>query len=132
MRWDGRADRSGKKRRPISQLSGHERGAFTGAVNSHVGHFLLADRGTLFLNEIGDMPNDVPMFEKSGASIAMGSASSEVQAPATYVTSRNEKEGFAKSHRGVRIERAFRESVKAFGRSAGRSEENSNRVSLEE
>src|ERR1700747_1723269 len=35
---------------------------------------------------IGDMPNDVLMFEKSGVSIAMGNASREVQAAATYVT----------------------------------------------
>ena len=39
-----------------SELFGHERGAFTGAVNSHAGRFALADRGTLFLDEIGDMP----------------------------------------------------------------------------
>src|SRR6202795_2627592 len=38
-----------------SELFGHERGAFTGAVNSHIGRFALADRGTLFLDEIGDM-----------------------------------------------------------------------------
>jgi Cof subfamily protein (haloacid dehalogenase superfamily) len=44
---------------------------------------------------IGDMPNDVLMFEKSGVSIAMGNASSEVQASATYVTATNEQEGFA-------------------------------------
>jgi Cof subfamily protein (haloacid dehalogenase superfamily) len=44
---------------------------------------------------IGDMPNDVLMFEKSGVSIAMGNASSEVQASATYITSTNEEEGFA-------------------------------------
>lgn len=44
---------------------------------------------------IGDMPNDVLMFEKSGVSIAMGNASPEVQASSTYVTSSNEEEGFA-------------------------------------
>lgn len=46
---------------------------------------------------IGDMPNDVLMFEKSGVSIAMGNASREVQATATYVTTTNEDEGFAKA-----------------------------------
>src|SRR6201988_2742347 len=44
---------------------------------------------------LGDMPNDVLMFKKSGMSIAMGNASPEVQASATYVTSSNEEEGFA-------------------------------------
>src|SRR6202045_5424869 len=44
---------------------------------------------------IRDMPNDVLMFQKSGVSIAMGNASPEVQASATYVTSTNEEEGFA-------------------------------------
>jgi hypothetical protein len=44
---------------------------------------------------IGDMPNDVLMFKKSGVSIAMGNASAEVQKSATYVTTSNENEGFA-------------------------------------
>jgi Cof subfamily protein (haloacid dehalogenase superfamily) len=44
---------------------------------------------------IGDMPNDVLMFVKSGVSIAMGNASSEVQKSATYVTTSSEEEGFA-------------------------------------
>jgi len=44
---------------------------------------------------MGDMPNDVLMFKKSGVSSAMGNATPEVQASATYVTSTNEDEGFA-------------------------------------
>jgi Cof subfamily protein (haloacid dehalogenase superfamily) len=44
---------------------------------------------------IGDMPNDVLMFVKSGVSIAMGAASPEVQKAATYVTTSSEEEGFA-------------------------------------
>jgi hypothetical protein len=44
---------------------------------------------------IGDMPNDVLMFKKSGVSIAMGNASAEVQKSATYVSTSNENEGFA-------------------------------------
>jgi formate hydrogenlyase transcriptional activator len=39
-----------------SELFGHERGAFTGAMTPRAGRFQLADRGTLFLDEIGDMP----------------------------------------------------------------------------
>jgi Cof subfamily protein (haloacid dehalogenase superfamily) len=44
---------------------------------------------------IGDMPNDVLMFNNSGMSIAMGNASKEVQAEANFVTDSNEEEGFA-------------------------------------
>lgn len=46
---------------------------------------------------IGDMPNDVLMFRKSGLSIAMGNASADVQRQAQFVTASNEEEGFAKA-----------------------------------
>jgi hydroxymethylpyrimidine pyrophosphatase-like HAD family hydrolase len=46
---------------------------------------------------IGDMPNDVLMFRKSGLSIAMGNGSPEVQAKADLVTDSHNNEGFAKA-----------------------------------
>ena len=42
-----------------SELFGHEKGAFSGAVSSYPGRFRLADRGTLLLDEVGDMPIDL-------------------------------------------------------------------------
>ena len=39
-----------------SELFGHERGAFTGAIAQKIGRFELADKGTLFLDEVGDIP----------------------------------------------------------------------------
>jgi transcriptional regulator with GAF, ATPase, and Fis domain len=61
-----------------SELFGHERGAFTGAMTQRQGRFELAHRGTLFLDEIGDLPLDLQAkllrvlqegeFERLGAS----------------------------------------------------------------
>lgn len=45
-----------------SELFGHEKGSFTGAVGRHIGKFEQAEHGTLFLDEIGDMP--LPMQAK--------------------------------------------------------------------
>jgi PAS domain S-box-containing protein len=42
-----------------SELFGHERGAFTGAVTQKIGKFELADGGTIFLDEIGDIPPEI-------------------------------------------------------------------------
>jgi len=42
-----------------SELFGHERGAFTGALTTKIGRFELADRGTLFLDEVGDIPPEL-------------------------------------------------------------------------
>ncbi len=42
-----------------SELFGHERGAFTGAITRRLGRFELADHGTLFLDEIGDIPQEM-------------------------------------------------------------------------
>jgi formate hydrogenlyase transcriptional activator len=42
-----------------SELFGHERGAFTGAIAQKIGRFELADKGTLFLDEVGDIPQSL-------------------------------------------------------------------------
>jgi formate hydrogenlyase transcriptional activator len=42
-----------------SELFGHERGAFTGAISQKIGRLELADAGTLFLDEVGDIPTEI-------------------------------------------------------------------------
>jgi Cof subfamily protein (haloacid dehalogenase superfamily) len=59
---------------------------------------------------IGDMPNDVLMFQKSGLSIAMGNASPQVQAQADLVTASNHDEGFASAMERFILDRAVKEA----------------------
>jgi Cof subfamily protein (haloacid dehalogenase superfamily) len=66
-----------------------------GAVVTALSKFLTLPTGEIAT--IGDMPNDVLMFRKSGLSIAMGNASPDVQAQADQVTDSYNNEGFAKA-----------------------------------
>jgi transcriptional regulator with GAF, ATPase, and Fis domain len=91
-----------------SELFGHERGAFTGAVGAHRGRFERADGGTLFLDEIGDMPLRVQakllrvledgVFERVGGE-------KEIRGDARIVAATN-----APLERAV-VERRFREDL---------------------
>ena len=80
-----------------SELFGHERGAYTGAITATVGRFQCADRGTLFLDEIGDLPLDLQpkllrvlqeqQFERLG-----GGRTTQVDVRVIAATSRNLKQ----------------------------------------
>ena len=91
-----------------SEMFGHERGAFTGAVASRVGRFKLADGGTIFLDEVGDMSTKLQvkllrvlengMFEAVG-----GVSTQQVDVRIVAATNRNLEEAVA--------DRQFREDL---------------------
>ena len=64
-----------------SELFGHEKGAFTGAVNERKGYFETADKGTIFLDEISELPQDTQAYLlrvlESGEFIRVGSSKVE-------------------------------------------------------
>jgi Cof subfamily protein (haloacid dehalogenase superfamily) len=68
---------------------GFDKGTFVQAMARRLGI------STDAVATIGDMQNDLPMFRKSGLSIAMGNTTDEVKKQATHVTTSNENEGFA-------------------------------------
>jgi len=85
-----------------SELFGHEKGAFTGAVSQKIGRFELADGGTIFLDEIGDLPLDLQTkllrvlqegeFERVG-----GRKTIKVDVRVLAATNRNLKESVKKA-----------------------------------
>ena len=80
-----------------SELFGHEKGSFTGAVTRHIGKFEQAHRGTLFLDEIGDMPAVMQakllrVLEEGEVERIGGSGTVRVDARVVVATHRNLEE----------------------------------------
>jgi two-component system NtrC family response regulator len=86
-----------------SELFGHERGAFTGAVEKRIGRFELADKGTLFLDEIGDMDLSLQskilrVLEEGSVMRVGGVASVKIDIRLIAATHRNLQEAIQQGH----------------------------------
>ncbi len=83
-----------------SQLFGHEKGSFTGAVRQHIGFFERADGGTLFLDEVTEMPMELQVkllrvLETSAITRVGGTEPIEVNARVIAATNREPEEAVA-------------------------------------
>jgi transcriptional regulator with GAF, ATPase, and Fis domain/response regulator of citrate/malate metabolism len=86
-----------------SELFGHEKGAFTGALERRIGKFELADEGTLFLDEIGELPMDVQTkllraIQEKEIERVGGRATLKVDVRIITATNRNLLHEIAKGH----------------------------------
>lgn len=91
-----------------SELFGHEKGAFTGAVGRHIGCFEQANRGTLFLDEIGEMPHNMQarlLRALEDSTIRRVGGSEEIRVDVRIVAATN------RSVIGLQGERALREDL---------------------
>ena len=97
-----------------SELFGHEKGSFTGAIRRHPGFFKRADGGTLFLDELAEMPIDLqPHFLRvieTGAVLPVGSER-EVQVDARLVAATNREPKKAIAEKSLREDVYYRLSV---------------------
>jgi transcriptional regulator with PAS, ATPase and Fis domain len=97
-----------------SELFGHKRGAFTGAVKDRVGKFQAADEGTIFLDEIGDMSLDVQakilrVLEERTVTPVGGNKSAAVDVRIISATNKNIQKAVAES--GFREDLYYRLNV---------------------
>jgi DNA-binding NtrC family response regulator len=97
-----------------SELFGHEKGSFTGAVRRHLGFFKRADSGTLFLDELAEMPVDLqPHFLRvleTGSVLPVGSEKEDqVNARIIAATNRDPKKAIAE--KSLREDLYYRLSV---------------------
>ncbi|MCF7559922.1 sigma 54-interacting transcriptional regulator [Sabulilitoribacter multivorans] len=84
-----------------SELFGHKKGAFTGAISDKIGKFELADGGTLFLDEIGELPLDMQpkilrFLQEGEIEVVGGTLLKKLDVRVIAATNRNLKEEIAK------------------------------------